>query len=53
MVVCSVATSCASGHVQSTMNEFCYTVYNQRESFICLDLVVKNIKVYIKRYFKW
>jgi hypothetical protein len=33
--------------------EFCYGVYNQCESFIYLDLMVKNMKVPIKRYFKW
>jgi hypothetical protein len=30
--------------------EFCYGVYNQ--SFICLDLMVKNRKIPIERYFK-
>jgi hypothetical protein len=34
-------------------NEFCYGVYNQYESFIYLDLIVKNRKIAIKRYFKW
>jgi hypothetical protein len=33
--------------------EFYYGVYNQCESFICLDLMVKNREVPIKRYFKW
>jgi serine/threonine protein kinase len=33
--------------------EFCYAVYNQCESFICLDLMVKNKEVPIERYFKW
>jgi hypothetical protein len=33
--------------------EFCYGVYNQCELFICLDLMVKNREVPIKRYFKW
>jgi hypothetical protein len=28
-------------------------VYNQCESFICLDLIVKNMKISIERYFKW
>jgi hypothetical protein len=28
-------------------------VYNQYELFICLDVMVKNIKVSIKWYFKW
>jgi hypothetical protein len=31
--------------------EFCYGVYNQRESFICLDLMVKNRKMPIEKYF--
>jgi hypothetical protein len=29
--------------------EFCYRVYNQRESFIYLDLMVKNMEVPIKK----
>jgi hypothetical protein len=33
--------------------EFCYGMYNQCESFICLDLIVKNREVPIERYFKW
>jgi hypothetical protein len=33
--------------------EFCYSVYNQRESFIYLDLMVKNREIPIKRSFKW
>jgi hypothetical protein len=33
--------------------EFCYGVYNQCESFICLELMVKNREIPIKRYFKW
>jgi hypothetical protein len=33
--------------------EFCYGVYNQCESFICLDLMVKNREVPIEMYFKW
>jgi hypothetical protein len=32
--------------------EFCYSVYNQCESFICLDLIIKNRKVTVERYFK-
>jgi hypothetical protein len=28
-------------------------MYNQCESFIYLDLMVKNRKMSIKRYFKW
>jgi hypothetical protein len=32
--------------------EFCYGVYNQYESFICLDLMIKNRDVPIERYFK-
>jgi hypothetical protein len=35
------------------LKEFCYGVYNQYESFICLDLMVKNREVSIERYFKW
>jgi hypothetical protein len=33
--------------------KFCYGVYNQCESFIWLDLMVKNREVSIERYFKW
>jgi hypothetical protein len=33
--------------------EFCYGVYNQCESFICLDLMIKNRKILIERYFNW
>jgi hypothetical protein len=29
--------------------EFCYSVYNQYDSFICLDLMVKNKEVPIER----
>jgi hypothetical protein len=36
-----------------TLFEFCYGVYNQCESFIYLDLMVKNREVHIERYFKW
>jgi hypothetical protein len=32
--------------------EFCYSVYIQYESFIYLNLMVKNREVSIKRYFK-
>jgi hypothetical protein len=32
--------------------EFRYSVYNQCELFIYLDLIIKNIEVPIKRYFK-
>jgi hypothetical protein len=28
-------------------------MYNQRELFIYLDLMIKNIKISIERYFKW
>jgi hypothetical protein len=28
-------------------------MYNQRELFIYLDLMIKNIKISIGRYFKW
>jgi hypothetical protein len=42
------------GHLSRSMNlEFCYVVYNQCESFICLNLMVKNREVPIERYFKW
>jgi hypothetical protein len=34
------------------INEFCYGVYNQYESFICLGLMVKNREVTIEMYFK-
>jgi hypothetical protein len=33
--------------------ELCYDVYNQYESFISLDLIVKNSEIHIERYFKW
>jgi hypothetical protein len=33
--------------------DFCYSVYNQCESFIYLDLIVKNSEIIIERYFKW
>jgi hypothetical protein len=33
--------------------EFYYGVYNQCESFIRLDLMVKNRDVSIEMYFKW
>jgi hypothetical protein len=32
--------------------EFCYGVTNQRESFIYLNLMIKNRKVFIERHFK-
>jgi hypothetical protein len=35
------------------MYEFCYGVYNQCDSFIYLDLMVKNRKIPIEKYFKW
>jgi hypothetical protein len=41
------------GQSESFKEDFCYGVYNQCESFICLDLIVKNMEVSIKRYFKW
>jgi hypothetical protein len=28
-------------------------MYNQCESFICLDLIIKIRKLPIERYFKW
>jgi hypothetical protein len=33
-------------------NEFCYGVINQCESFIYLNLMIKNREIYIERYFK-
>jgi hypothetical protein len=38
--------------MEATPLEFCYGVYNQRELFICLDLMVKNREIPIKMYFK-
>jgi hypothetical protein len=32
--------------------EFYYSMYNQHESFIYLDLIIKNRKIPIERYFK-
>jgi hypothetical protein len=29
--------------------KFCYSVYNPRESFICLYLMIKNIEITIER----
>jgi hypothetical protein len=37
---------------QIKQNKFSYGVYNQHESFIYLNLIVKNRKVSIERYFK-
>jgi hypothetical protein len=39
--------------IYSLKYEFCYSVYNQRELFICLDLIVKNREISIEMYFKW
>jgi hypothetical protein len=36
-----------------SLSKFCYGVYNQCESFIYLNLIVKNREVSIERYFKW
>jgi hypothetical protein len=33
--------------------EFCYCVYNQHDSFICLDQILKNSEIPVERYFKW
>jgi hypothetical protein len=33
--------------------EFWYSVINQYETFICVNLMVKNMEVPIERYFKW
>jgi hypothetical protein len=35
------------------IKEFCYNVYNQYESLICLDLMIKNMKIPIEMYFNW
>jgi hypothetical protein len=32
--------------------EFCYSVYNQYETFIYLDIMVKNKDLPTERYFK-
>jgi hypothetical protein len=40
-------------HTNHIYNKFCYDVYNQCESFICLDLMFKNIEIPIEMYFKW
>jgi hypothetical protein len=29
------------------------TVFNQYDSFICLDLMVKNREISLEMYFKW
>jgi hypothetical protein len=42
----------ADKELVKTLIEFCYGVYNQCESFIYLDLMVKNRNILIKRYFK-
>jgi hypothetical protein len=39
-----------SAGINLNVNEFCYGVYNQCESFICLDIIVKNREIHIKRY---
>jgi hypothetical protein len=39
--------------VKNVQRRVLLRVYNQYESFICLDLMVKNRKISIKRYFKW
>jgi hypothetical protein len=39
--------------MMNVFKEFCYSVWNQRKSFICPDLMIKNIEIYIMRYFKW
>jgi hypothetical protein len=33
--------------------EFCYSVYNQLELFIYLDLMVKSREIFIVMHFKW
>jgi hypothetical protein len=42
-----------SGSTILLLIEFCYGVYNQCKSFICLDLMVKNKEILIESYFKW
>jgi hypothetical protein len=39
--------------LKANKKDFCYGVYNQYESFIYLDLMVKNREVHIGRYFTW
>jgi hypothetical protein len=41
------------GSVCYLVEEFCYGVYNQCDSFIYLDLIIKNMYITIERYFKW
>jgi hypothetical protein len=41
------------GFAPGKKKEFCYGVTNQRESFIYLNLMIKNREVPIKRSFKW
>jgi hypothetical protein len=43
----------ANIYIVLTVLEFCYGVYNQYESFIYLNLMVKNREIPIERYFKW
>jgi hypothetical protein len=47
----SVSASCSLKH-DILSKKFCYGVYNQRELFICPNLMVKNREVPIDRYFK-
>jgi hypothetical protein len=44
---------CLQADILQHKYEFCYGVYNQCQSFICLNLMVKNREVPIERYFKW
>jgi hypothetical protein len=44
---------CISCRSLALYNEFCYGVYNQRESFIYLDLMIKNRELLIESYFNW
>jgi hypothetical protein len=44
----------SQNYMKRTLNiEFCYGVSNQYESFIYLDLMIKNREIPIERYFKW
>jgi hypothetical protein len=41
-----------TSQLSGQQNEFCHAVYNQYESFIYLDIMVKNREVPIEIYFK-
>jgi hypothetical protein len=44
--------SCELLHHLPIILESCYSVWNQREQFIYPNLIVKNRKMHIERYFK-